>query len=292
MPLVCSSSKALRRFLRTPRLLAGLLAALTLAPALHAFPPAPFFTLHGMVRDEQGNALDVDGAYVSLLKNGVEVLQTPIRASRLPDQNYQFRLRMDMQRPGTASYTSLVSGAGAAFSLGVVLNNVTYLPIEMSTPRSVGQPGQRVRLNLTIGQDSDGDGIPDACSLMSRDGDFDGDGISNWTEYIAGTFATDATDYLALHVAGTRSGFIQLRFFGIYGKVYTLESSTDLQNWTTAAFFLSDPVPPTPDPEDYDPPVFTPPTPQVSHRATATAFADFYAPASSSGRTFYRLQVR
>jgi len=37
-------------------------------------------------------------------------------------------------------------------------------------------------------------------SLLTRDGDFDGDGISNWQEYIAGTFATDPTDYLSLRV--------------------------------------------------------------------------------------------
>lgn len=288
-------------------LLAGLLAVLSPTPPLHAFPPAPFFTLHGMVRDEQGNALDIDGAYVSLLKNGVEVLQTPVRSSRLPDQNYQFRLRMDMQRPGTATYSSLVSGAGAAFTLGVVLHNVTYLPLEMRTPRAVGQPGQRVRLDLTLGQDSDGDGIPDAweqsqlyaggvmpgdngwdLSLMSRDGDFDGDGVSNWTEYIAGTFATDPTDYLDLQVVGARSGRLQLRFFGIYGKVYTLQASTDLQTWTTASFYLSDPAPP----EDDDPSAFTPPAPLLSHRAANTAFVDLYAPASPDGRTFYRLQVR
>ncbi len=291
--------------------LGGLLAALACPLRIHAFPPAPFFTLHGMVRDEQGNALNIDGAYVSLLKNGVEVLQTPIRSSRLPDQNYQFRLRMDMQRPGTATYTSLVSGAGAAFTLGVVLNNVTYLPIEMSTPRSVGQPGQRVRLDLTLGVDSDGDGIPDAweqsqlyaggvmpgengwdLSLMTRDGDFDRDGISNWFEYIAGTFASDAGDYLALQVFPARAGNLRLRFFGIYGKVYTLESSTDLQTWSPAPFFLSDPVPPEPDPQDFNPPAFVPPEPRLSHRAANTDFIDLYAPSSTAGRTFYRLNVR
>ncbi len=287
------------------------LAALVAVPLARAFPPAPFFTLHGMVRDEHGNALDVDGASVVFMKDGAPVLRGPIRTSRLPDQNYQFRLRMDMQRPGTATYDSLVSGTGSAFTLGVVLNDVTYYPIEMNTPRSVGKPGERLRLDLTLGVDADGDGLPDAweqsqlyaggiepgpdgwdLTLIARDGDFDGDGISNWTEYIAGTFATDASDYLALQVVGVRSGVLQLRFFGILGKVYTVESSTDLQTWTSSAFFRTDPVPPTPDPEDFDPPVFIPPVPQATLRAEDTAFVDLYAPADASGRTFYRLNVR
>ncbi len=287
----------------------GSLLLAALPCALLAFPPAPFFTLHGMVRDEQGNALDVDGASIVLLKNGAEVLRGPIRTNRLPDQNYQFRLRMDMQRPGTASYSSLISGTGAAFTLGVVLNNITYYPIEMSTPRSVGKPGERVRLDLTLGVDSDGDGLPDAweqtqlfaggvvpdddgwdLTLIDRNGDFDGDGISNWVEYIAGTFATDPTDYLALQVAGSGPGFLQLRFFGIYSKVYSLESSTDLQTWSPAAFFLSEPPPSVPenDPQGSE----GTPAPQATLRAEATHFIDLYAPADAEGRTFYRLKVR
>ena len=276
-----------------------------------AFPPAPFFTLFGMVRDEQGNALNIDGAEIVLFKSGAEFLRRPITESVRLDQNYQVRLRMDMQRLGTQTYSSLSSAAGASFTLGVVLNNVVYYPIEMSQSRSVGQPGDRVRIDLTLGVDSDGDGIPDAweqsqlyaggvmpgengwdLSLMARDGDFDGDGISNWHEYIAGTFATDPSDYLALQITETLPGHNRLRFFGIHGKVYSLEYSTDLQTWTPASFFLSSPVPPPIDPDDFDPVPFLPPAAQSSYRAANTDFADIFATADASGRTFYRLKVR
>jgi hypothetical protein len=152
-----------------------------------------------MVRDENGQALDVEGAQVVFYKSGVEVMRSDVQTTNLLDQNYQLRLRMDMQRPGTSSYTNLANTSGLSFSLGVILHDVVYYPIEMSAPRPLGKPGQRVRLDLTLGVDSDGDGIPDAweqsqlyaggvvpgdngwdLSLLNRDGDFDGDGTSNW----------------------------------------------------------------------------------------------------------------
>lgn len=299
----------LSRLAPAPLSIAALLAITPAAAP--AFPPAPFHTIYGMVRDENGHALNVDGAQVVFYRGSTEVLRQAIAESALLDQNYQIRLRMDMQRPGTASYTSLANSSGSAFTLGVVLNDIVYYPIEMSTARSVGRPGERIRLDLTLGVDSDGDGIPDAweqsqlyaggvmpgengwdLSLLDRDGDFDRDGISNWSEYIAGTFAADPTDYLALQIVEPLSGHVRLRFFSIYAKVYSLESSTDLQTWTPVSFYLSNPVPPPPDPEDYDPQPFVPPAALASLRAADTAFTDIYAPSDASGRTFYRLKVR
>lgn len=271
---------------------------------LHAFPPAPFHTIHGMVRDEHGQALRADGGQIVFYRDGVESLRVPISETARIDQNYQIRLRMDMLRAGTESYSGLAHSSGTTFSLGVILNNIVYYPIEMSQPRAVGAPGERVRIDLTLGIDSDGDGIPDAwkisqlyaagimpdengwnLSLITRDGDFDGDGVSNWDEYIAGTFATDPTDYLALQMIATDADHARLRFYGIYNKVYSLESSTDLQTWTPVPLILGDPA--STEFED----VANLPA-QASVRAEDTTFIDLYAPGDASGRTFYRLKVR
>lgn len=258
-----------------------------------------------MVRDENGQALRADGGEIVFYRGGAEFLRTSITETTRLDQNYQLRLRMDMQRLGTQSYTNLANSSGTAFTLGVVLNNIVYYPIEMSTPRSVGRPGERTRLDLTLGVDSDGDGIPDAweqsqlyaggvmpgqngwdLSLLTRDGDFDGDGISNWQEYIAGTFSTDPTDYLSLRITEALSARVRLRFFGIFGKVYSLESSTDLQTWTEAPLYLRDPA--STAPAD----LANPPAPQASLRSEVTDFVDLYASTANSSRTFYRLKVR
>jgi Bacterial TSP3 repeat len=272
---------------------------------VHAFPPAPFHTLFGMVRDDNGQALRADGGEIVFYRNGSEFLRTPITETARFDQNYQIRLRMDMLRLGTQSYSGLANSTGASFTLGVVLNSIVYFPIEMSSSRTLGSPGERVRLDLTLGVDTDGDGIPDAweqsqlyaggvmpgdhgwdLSLINRDGDFDGDGVSNWQEYIAGTFAADPTDYLALSITEALPHHVRLRFFGIFNKVYSLESSTNLQTWTPASLFLRNPE--STDSDD----VANPPVAQPFVRARDTAFIDLYAPSDASGRTFYRLKVR
>ncbi|MBS0632454.1 MAG: hypothetical protein JSS11_11100 [Verrucomicrobia bacterium] len=285
------------------------LAFALLAPA-RAFPPAPFFTLYGTVRDEQGQALQLDGDVVVFYKNGVEVLRQNITEDSQFDQNYQIRIRMDMQRAGTASYSDLANATGTPFTVAVLIHNIPYYPIEMSVARSVGRPGERVRLDLTLGVDSDGDGLPDAweeaqlfaagvqpgpngwdLSLITRDGDFDHDGRSNYEEYVAGTYATDPSDHLDLRIAGKTDFSTHLQFFAIYGKTYTLEASTDLKTWTLVPFYLSSPDPVTVGDNETPPPA---PVAQKILSATTTGVTDLYAdPASSSKRAyFYRLNVR
>lgn len=292
-----------RRFLAVA---AVALASTLSIPLAHAFPPAPYFTLYGTVRDEQGQRIHANGAVVIFYKDGVEKLRQNIVESDLLDQNYQIRLRMDMQRGGSVSYSDLANAAGTSFSLAVLLNNIAYTPIEMSVTRTVGQPGQRVRLDLTLGVDSDGDGLPDAweqsqlfaagispgatgwdLSLIDRDGDFDGDGVSNWAEYVAGTFASDPTDYLSLQIVAKDSVSVHFQFFSIYGKVYSLESSSDLKTWSPIPLYTTSPEPAVTD---------TPATPvsQASYQATSTGIVDLYADsaADSAHAFFYRLKVR
>ncbi len=48
-----------------------------------AFPPGPYYTLHGMVRDQVGQTVTAEGAEVILLKGGVEVGRTPIVSNRI-----------------------------------------------------------------------------------------------------------------------------------------------------------------------------------------------------------------
>lgn len=306
-----------------PRRPAGLAVALFAASCLTlgAFPPAPFYTLHGMVRDENGQTLRVDGARVAFYRNTTELFSETIKESTQLDQNYQLRMRMDMLRAGTQSYSELANTTGTAFSLRVVMHDVPYLPIEMSSPRLIGKPGERTRLDLTLGVDSDGDGIPDAweqsqlyaggiapgengwdLSLLDRDGDFDRDGVSNWDEYIAGTFATDPTHFLAVRFSARFPDSVRLTFSSIYGRRYSLETTTDLVTWSPAPLYLSNPADPfggapnTGEPRPLELPADkyrpdSPPAAQPSLLATGTGLVNIYATAAS-GPVFYRLKVR
>lgn len=279
------------------------LAFACLASTLSAsgFPPAPFHTIYGTVRDEFGRQIRVEGASVVLSRNGHEVLRQVIAPGISPDFNYQIRLRMAMDRPGTRNYTDLIQRPGEAYTLAVRINDVTYLPIEIQRDGEVGKPGERVRINLTLGQDSDGDGIPDAWKisqlyaagilpdengwplhLLPPDGDFDGDGASNYAEYIAGTYAMDPTDYLSLQMIESHPGHVVLGFFGILGKTYSLESSTDGRKWLPEAFSTVQPNAP-------DDGILSP---QAFLTASATRVFLISADTRSETKRLYRLVVR
>lgn len=227
---------------------------------VQAFPPAPYYTLHGVVRDQVGQTVTAEGAEVILLKGGVEVGRTPITSSQI-DQNYQLNMRLDQNRSGTTLYTEKAVAAGGLFSLVVSMNGELFYPIEVSGNLTAGKGGERVKLDLTLGEDKDKDGLPDTweawqlyqaglypdangewdLSLIDPNGDFDKDGQSNLLEYIAGTFAGDATETFGLTIREKQSESVRFEFYGITGKVYTIESSLDLKTWTRVPFAVGAP---------------------------------------------------
>ncbi len=234
------------------RIASGILPLFLLAAPLHAFPPAPFYTVFGDVKDSYGQRLPAEGCSVILYQNGREVLRQSMTAS---GGGYQLRMRIDMFRAATSAYSSAALKTGSDYSLSVSVNGLLYQPIEMKTTAKVGSAADRRRLDLTLGVDSDGDGLPDAweesqlyeagnlpgldgwdLSLVDRNGDLDRDGVSNWNEYLAGTGAGDPQSRLSLEIKEITPSGARLEFYALYGRIYGLESSTDLQHWNTAEF--------------------------------------------------------
>ncbi|MES2705818.1 MAG: hypothetical protein V4726_04370 [Verrucomicrobiota bacterium] len=225
--------------------------ALLTAGTAPAFPPVPYYTLYGMVRDQAGQTVNVEGAWVLLLKDGKELSRTPVKSFLRTDQNYEMNVRLDQIRQGTTFYSASAIAPGAVFSLTVEMGGQRYLPIEVSGNLTAGKGAERVKLDLTLGEDKDRDGLPDAwetwqlyqagnlpgangwdLSLLNKDGDFDGDGQSNFKEYLAGTFAGDVTEFFKLEIKGKAGDRLHVEFFGITNKVYTIESSPDNVTWT------------------------------------------------------------
>ena len=229
---------------------------LLLAPSAGGFPPAPHYTLYGMVRDQVGQTVLAEGAEIILLKGGVEVGRTPITSGLQLEQNYELQMRIDQNRSGTTFYTEKAVAAQGLFSLVVAMNGSLFYPIEVAGTLTAGKGGERVKLDLNLGEDRDGDGLPDVweqrqlyqaglapdetgnwdLSLLDKDGDFDRDGQSNLLEYIAGTFAGDATETFGLTIKEKLASTVRFEFFGITGKAYTLESSADTKTWTRVSF--------------------------------------------------------
>jgi hypothetical protein len=272
----------------------GLAVLLLGTGAAWAFPPAPYYTLYGVVRDQVGQTVTAEGAEVILLKGGVEVGRTPITSSRI-DRNYELNMRLDQNRSGTTFYTEKAVAAGGLFSLVVSMNGALFYPIEVSGNLTAGKGGERVKLDLTLGEDKDKDGLPDVweawqlyqaglypdengewdLSLIDPNGDFDKDGQSNLLEYIAGTFAGDATETFGLAIKEKLPQSVRFEFYGITGKVYTIESSLDMKTWTRVPFAVG-----------------APGSGDNAHQATDIGIVSAFTAPRSNIKEFYRLSVR
>ncbi|MGP8198824.1 MAG: hypothetical protein ACLQU4_04905 [Limisphaerales bacterium] len=104
---------------------------------------------------------------------------------------------------------------------------------------------------ITVGDRSGsswGDGIPDSWRLLwfgtvsnalsAANADPDGDGASNWAEYVAGTNPLDSTSVFQLQPGGSSSSSsFTLQWPSVVNKSYTVQSSSSLTSgsWTTLA---------------------------------------------------------
>jgi hypothetical protein len=273
----------------------ALLAALTAPQPAEAFPPAPYYTIYGVVRDQVGQTITADGAEVILLKGGVEVGRASIRTGLQIDQNYELQMRIDQGRVGTTFYHDKAIAAQGLYSLVVEMNGSLFHPIEVAGTLKAGKGGERVKLDLNLGEDLDRDGLPDTweawqlyqaglhpddegrwnLSLLDANGDFDKDGQSNLFEYVAGTFAGDATETFAMEIKEKREDQVRLEFFGITGKTYTIESSSDTRTWTRVSFSTG-----------------APGAGSTAYTAKEVGPLPAFTTPRSSGKEFYRLSVR
>jgi hypothetical protein len=240
----------MKRPIQVSRRFIGAAVLAALASSLAAFPPAPHHIVHGTVRDELGTPLAAGSATVLFQASSGVTLTTGIVVGTEPGVNYSLAIPMDA---GVTEdlYKATALKPTVPFTLRVRIGGVNYLPIQMQGQfAALGQPGGKTRLDLTLGADTDGDGLPDAWERaliaalgggltladIRPDGDDDGDGLSNLQEYLAGTYAFDREDGFSLTIERLEVDRPVLKFLAIRGRTYQIQASTDLKTWVPVSF--------------------------------------------------------
>jgi hypothetical protein len=244
-------------FFGARRLVFGLSLALgvwCLEFSSYAYPPGPYNLLYGTVRDQYGTPLNLATARVVLqTPSGVQFAAPIIDGASQPGINYLLKVPLDS---GAAPdlYQPNVLLPGASYKLVVVIGAVTNLPIEMGTNYlSLGKWTKTARVDLTLGVDSNGDGIPDAweyaflnmlgtnlpLSSLTANSILTPDGLTLRQEYLLGTALFDPGDPLNIIFVGFIGASPMLQFPVVTGRSYTVLASPDLHSWSPVSFNLA-----------------------------------------------------
>ena len=222
------------------------------ATLLQAFPPAPPHTIFGQIRNEEGSPLTEQSALIVFKSSNGTIIETRLMPGLAPGINYEIVVPMDAGIEEDL-YRADALSPEVPFLLTIYLGGETFVPLEMSgDTRQLGAPGDSTRIDLTLGLDSDGDGLPNAWkdtviamsgnpdlqySDITPAGDLDKDGLTNMEEYIAGTYAWDARDRFELDIIeADATGRSLLAFLAIDGRTYSLEISHDMTTWEPIPF--------------------------------------------------------
>jgi hypothetical protein len=178
-----------------------------------------------------GNVAADATAYSAAL--GCAALYTNLAAAPVAPQNpfpdaaftfHPFEKSIPIPAGNTTARARIVYGSGAGVS------NTEHVLLD------------NVRFSIDAGAaDSDSDGMPDAYEIANglnkdsnadRDTDLDGDGRSNYLEYLAGTAANDATSSLRVVDLVRTATTATVSWSSAPGKVYRIDISPDMTVWT------------------------------------------------------------
>ncbi len=260
-----------------------------------ANPPGPYHVLYGTVRDQYGTPLSSAQAQGVLQTTSGDDLSAPV-VPGISIAGVNYLLKVPMNSGVTPDlYQPNVLVPLVPFKLLVVIGTVTNLPIEMTTTNlALGQWAKSTRVDLTLGVDSNGDGIPDAweyaflaalgtnvpLSSLNANSVLTPDGLTLQQEYLLGTSLFNPGNPLTITFLGFNGASPVLEFPTLTGRTYTLLASPDLTSWSAVAFNL---------PSDG-----TGGPPRSFYFASGTATIQVYVAPPPAGTTkeFYRIQVQ
>ena len=235
-------------------LLAAVLAAAAVAQGGSVFPLPPF-TVYGKVRDWNGRALSTEEGAVVIAKatNGTELARCTVTSGIYPDLTY--RLSIPLASGAAAGHGHV----GDPLVFEVTYDGVVHVAATSETNIPIGNPAQAFECTLMLGTYSYGDDMPDeyrelllsyyeaagdtnGLAGISPNDDFDGDGFSNFEEFIAGTIPVLSDDFLRIHgMASYGTNSQAVSFLAAEGRTYAIPTAVTLNSntWTHGIFRTS-----------------------------------------------------
>ena len=265
-------------------------------PAARAFPPTPHHVIHGTVRNEIGDPLSLASAKVVLETPGGTRITCQVMRDVLPGENYRLVVPMDS---GTAqdvrNYKPNALQSTVPFRLKVQVGTTTYVPLEMAgNLATLGRPGESTLLNLTLGVDSDQDGLPDSWEQamiellgggktladITPQGDALGEGMSNYDRFLLGSSGLTRKEALTLAVnrQGVKGPVIE--FYATQAGAYSMLGTTNFHDWSPVTFRA---------PAGFD---GAPSVQEYNVTAGQIIAFEVVLPDPAPAATFYRMQVR
>lgn len=249
------------------------------------------FTFAGRIVDYAHVAYDADASVEVRIKNaaGTLLAKTTTATSGATVYNYV----IDVPVSSTALAGHATAGEAITFEF-VDPSGVVYAGLAATTNATVGLPGALKRLDVVLATDSNNDGVADEYEdsiayLMWINGiesydataDYDGDGQSNYAEYIAGTNPFDKADCFSIRQMAMDEGiddFIALRVPVSSGRSYTVAATTELNPaaWRPVSFTLD--------------PSVTPSTTHLNTGANETGYRTIFVP-KEGARRFFKVNV-
>ena len=227
---------------------AGLVASA--APCV-ALPP---FTITGRIVNacrQSVSEVNSGNAEIRAYKaDGTLVARSPIVTEADFTENYRLVV------PLASAPAPTSASIGEKLSFQIQQQNRVFSAQDIFTLDSSVAPGGVAKMDVVAATDSDGDGVADEyVDLMNdqiafykifyperfgsipdaydKNADYDGDGVSNYCEYLAGTEPFDEKDVfkvLSFERSSARDGQWTLKFFGHRDRAYTMERTKKLSD--------------------------------------------------------------